>query len=151
MKKAILLFNIRANSRDTEDMLARDCEATLNQMFPGDQWVVRTGTDDGEMRMKLKGIPTDSAGWVRYFNTWLKEINTADTDGDVYSALICGHEDGGMGKANATTIGKIWDEQPPALPRHRVFILVGDGQLQQAAHFSRIKSDNDGGIFGRLV
>lgn len=151
MKKALLLFNLNANSAEVEDMHARNCEVALNQMFPGTEWLVRTGKEDGEMRMRLTGIEPDGAGWKSYFNRWMKEVHTPDADGDVYLALIVGSEDGGLGRANANIVDKVWSAGRYAGGYIGLFILQNDGSLKVASGYHKGQTDNWSGTCGRLV
>lgn len=167
MKKALLLFNLGANSSETEEMHARNCELALSQMFHGTQWLVRTGKEDGEMRMHMLGMKPEGDGthggenryskaqWGSYYNRWLKDIHTGDTDGDTYSALICGDTEGGLGNANANITDKVWTENRmtyrDAEGHRRVFIMQSNGSLKMAFHYSKISGAGRTGTCGRLV
>ena len=149
-KKALLLFNKDALPRDFEDMYARNCEQALAQMFPNTEWLVRSGTEDGEMRMYNLGITPDGNGWKSYFNRWMKDVFTPDSDGDLYSAFICGHSDGGLGRANATIAEKMWTTVRYSGGFLGMFVLNDDGSLRVARAFQRGQQENWAGVCGRL-
>lgn len=151
MKKALLLFNLNAHSTETEEMHARNCELALSQMFPGTEWLVRTGKEDGEMRMKRLNIDPETGGWKTYFNRWMKDVHTPDNDGDTYCALIIGHEDGGLGRANANITNQVWTTLRYSGGHHGAFIMQNDGSLKVASHYSKVAGDNWAGVCGRLV
>jgi hypothetical protein len=163
MKKALLLFNLNANSSEVEDMHARNCEVTLNQMFPGTEWLVRTGTEDGEMRMRMLGWQPDGNGepggehrysiaqWRAYFQRWMTDVHTGDIDNDTYLALIIGHEDGCLGRANANIANKVWNDKRYAGGYVGLFILQNDGSLKVASGYHKGQTDNWSGTCGRLV